>query len=631
MNSEKVLPIWQRTTQDYIRTEHILNISGYIHDTYLSFDQSGYSTLTEYLNDLLQENGFDDVLGFHPCTGFENDPVRRENTSVSKSVSSGKARSIGLLADRIEKEFSDAERKKAIIVSDASFLCASNTHLTNEEHDAWVKIRNAMYHCSPENRLIMLFENDSDIPRALEQASGLSKNLIVSRPDQTQRKQFVSLVLPHLSEEEQEYIADISSDLGLKKLTDILAEVHRTDPKPDKQALSKAIKKYIYGYADNPWQRIPKKKIMQLEQDLNQQIKGQQTAISSMAKKIRAAWAGTKNVMDGNNAPAGVAVNSGPTGVGKTLMAKLLAKYIMGDSELLIRINGNQYTEEHQTQCLIGSPPGYVGYEQGGQLTNAVNERPFSIILIDEIEKAHPRFWDYFMQVLEEGKLTDGRGNVCVFKNTFLIFTTNLGAKEASACEDPAKARDAICDAIERYFISINRMEIFGRLRPHIIPFNSMTDSVACEIIEAHLKNISSNYRAEQKVSVLFSDTVIEKLKTATGISSEYGARDIKNTVNELLLNPLSEIKIDNEIGAGTVIDVSDIVFTEDEENPVNLIYSVDNTRLESALTIPPVREKATERRPLSDGSMKGSERRSVTAGILESDARKVITVRHRR
>ena len=613
MNQEKVLPIWQKTIQDLIKTERILNISGFTHDIYLSFDRSGYSTFAEYLQDLLKSEGYNEYLFFNPCTGFGDNPANFKTAPYSRGGSFGKTRCISILADRVEKELSDTEQKKAIVVLDASFLCTSNAHLTNEEHDAWVKIRSVLSNCSPKNRLIMVFESDSDIPRALDPCSGLSKGLIVSRPDQTQRKQFLAFTLPHLNDEEQEYIADISSDLGLKKLTDILAELHQINTRPDKLMISKAIKKYIYGYSDNPWQRLSKEKIFQLDSNLKKHIKGQSEAIEMMVEKIKAACTGTVNILEGYSAPKGIACLAGPTGVGKTELAKQVTKLVMGDQDLLIRIDANEYAEEHQTQRLIGSPPGYVGYEQGGQLTNAVNERPFSFVLIDEIEKAHPRFWDFLLQVLQDGRLTDGRGNLCMFSNAFLVFTTNLGAREASTCEDPSEARNTIYNAIEQYFVSINRTEIFGRLRPHIIPFNNVTDSVASEIVEKHLKTICENYLSEQRVEVQFSEAVIEKLKLAAGKASKYGGRDIKNEVNQIIFDQLTEIHLDNDIQEGSVIHISDIALSEREKEPVKFIYTVDNSFVKKDANIYPFKQEHFGRRPVASDNKDVETKRIIT------------------
>lgn len=610
MQNEKVMPTWQKNLRDLVKTERVLILEGYIHDKYLSNDQCGYSTLREYLNDLMTEEGYTDIQFFEPVKGFSDAPSEAEDASGSEMR--GRARSITVLSKKIFREVASADRKKAFIVQDASFLCVSNSHLSNEEHDAWVRIRSTMASCSDEHRLILIFENGADIPKAIDASSGLSKELIVSRPDQTQRQQFISFVYSHLSDGDIGHLADISGDIGLLKLEDIFKNVFRSNPAPDKTVLTKAIRKYVYGYADNPWKRIDKNKILALKEMLRKAIKGQPLAIDAVVKQILAAYSGTRNVLYGLNAPKGICVFCGPTGVGKTEMAKQLAKNIMGDPSLLIRIDCNEYGESHQAQRLIGSPPGYIGFEQGGQLTNAINERPFSFVLFDEIEKANARFWDYLMQVLQDGRLTDGRGNLSVFNNAFLIFTTNLGAREAAECDDPDEARAIIVGAIENYFREINRKEIFGRLKHCIVPFNSVSDEAAREIVQSHLDTVSDNFFSEEKVTLRFSESAVETLQNIAGHASEYGGRDVKDIVNECLSSDLSELSLVHDIGEGTVINVVKVVETGDEHDPVKLACEVDNTHY-----VPPQRETPRESAPPAPTPAPGASvgrRRVVTA-----------------
>lgn len=625
MQNEKVMPTWQKNLRHLVKTERVLNLVGFTHDKYLSNDHTGYSTMNEYLKDRLTEEGYTDIQFFEPVKGFSDAPSDQEDASGGSEMR-GRTRSITVLSKKIFKEVTNSDHKKAFVVQDASFLCVSNSHLSNEEHDAWVRIRSAMTNCSAEHRLILLFENGADVPKALDATSGLSKELIVSRPDQTQRLQFIKLVFPHLSGNDAEYLADISGDLGLMKLEDIFKAVCSTEPTPDKTTLTKAIRQYVYGYADNPWKRLGKEKMAKLKETLQKVIKGQPVAIDEVTEEVLAAWSGMRNVFYGPNAPKGIAVFCGPTGVGKTELAKQLTKHVMGDPDLLIRIDCNEYCESNQAVRLIGSPPGYVGFEQGGQLTNAINERPFSFVLFDEIEKADARFWDYLMQVLQDGRLTDGRGNLSVFNNAFLIFTTNLGAREAAMCDDPEEARKVIVEAIERYFKDINRMEIFGRLKNCLVPFNSISDEVAREIVKSHLNSISDNFYSEEKVTLRFSDQAINTLMHIAGHASEYGGRDIKNIVNECLGSELARLSLTYDFGEGTVIDVTEITETGDEDDPARLMIEVDNTNY-----IPPQSQQPTAVIPPAEAPVTAvGRRRPAASGQYDTGITPVSPVRRR-
>lgn len=579
MSNEKVLPTWEKDLFFLFNTERVINFEGHVNDKYLSYDRTGYSTLTELLVDMLKAKGYSDVSIFNPVSGFSADPSEQSAGAATRSHDPrGRDRSIMILANKLAKELNEGGTKKAFIVEDASYLCVSNMRQSNEEHDSWAKIRTGIKTSSEANKVFFIFESAADIPRALDGCSGLSKRIIVSKPDNTQRKQFIALVFPYLSEEDVESISDIAADIPLRKLQDIFRAVCAETLNPCKTEIVSYIKQYIYGYSDSPWEALSKAKVASLEDELNKQIKGQSNATKTVADKVRLAWSGIGSALDGEKAPKGIAMLCGPTGVGKTELAKQLTRLVMGDPNLLIRIDASEYEQEHAAQKLVGSPPGYVGYEQGGQLTNLVNERPFSVILIDEIEKAHPRFWDYFLQVLQDGRLTDGRGNLCVFNNTFLIFTTNLGAKEAAENADKRNTDKIIYDAIEQYFCDINRREIFGRLKKHIVPFNYITDDVAREIVEKQLKNFCDNYFETKHVQVNFSDAAVQTINAVAGHASEYGGRDIKNTVNECVENPFLKIFEENEIMYGTVIHVADAKETGDANDPIELVYSVDNT-----------------------------------------------------
>lgn len=604
-----VTPAWQKNVVNLIGTERILVLVGNINDKYLSYGKEGYSTVKEFINDTFNAHNFTDIRFFNQVKGFSSEPcddVEHRNNPLARK------RGVGLLADKMSKEMT-ASTPQAWVIENASHLGSVQNP---EDADAWLKIRETIYSSDANHRVVFFFERASDIPRAISVSDGFSRIVTIPMPDQTQRRQFISKVFPHLTGSDADYIACISDSLRLRKLEDIFRFVTLTKNEPDRFDLKRAINLNINGFADSPWESIDKEKINSLGEELFKKIKGQPEAVSFIVEKTRAAAAGVGILLDGPNAPKGIAVFGGPTGVGKTELAKQFTAAIFGDAELLVRIDANEYKEEFNCQRLIGAPPGYVGYDQGGQLTNAVFERPFCVILIDEIEKAHPAFWQYLMTVLQDGRLTDGQGNVCSFKNCSLIFTTNLGADCVSADASREERVAAYEKAVENYFKSINRREIFGRIKDSIVTFNPVTDDIAKEIVEKQLHSIEENAESENKVTIVFSETVISAMQKMVGKASEYGGRDIIKQLNDIIRPELSDIYFENEISSGDKIEVNDIEY--DEEGKVKLVYEV-------AKAIENV-ENIEDFVPLNSSAVASPEETTVEPVTISSRRRGVVT-----
>src|SRR5206468_8696984 len=197
-------------------------------------------------------------------------------------------------------------------------------------------------------------------------------------------------------------------------------------------AIADAVRRYKVGVTEDPWRKIDRDKISTASEFVRRRVKGQQHAVVHMLDIVKRAVTGVGAPRRGSR-PRGVAFLAGPTGVGKTELAKTITSLLFGDESAYIRFDMSEFSAEHADQRLIGAPPGYVGYDVGGELTNAVREKPFSVVLFDEIEKAHPRILDKFLQVLDDGVLTSGRGDRVYFSETFIIFTSNLGISRLDA------------------------------------------------------------------------------------------------------------------------------------------------------------------------------------------------------
>ena len=277
--------------------------------------------------------------------------------------------------------------------------------------------------------------------------------------------------------------------------------------------------------------------------------------------------------------PKGVLFFAGPTGTGKTETAKTLAEKLFGDESCCIRFDMSEYGQSHSDQKLLGAPPGYVGYEAGGQLTNAVKENPFSILLFDEIEKAHPSILDKFLQILEDGRMTDGQGNTVYFSECIIIFTSNLGiytrdvtgvrTENVNSSMDYATIQKRVRSAIEDYFkLELGRPEILNRIGENIVVFDYIRPDVAKLILESQVNKIIKNLASVKKITLEISDTAMTTLLEESLQNLQNGARGIGNIVESMLINPLSRYLFDNNIGENTKLNIKSI---DTEKTPTEM------------------------------------------------------------
>ena len=269
--------------------------------------------------------------------------------------------------------------------------------------------------------------------------------------------------------------------------------------------------------------------------------------------------------------PKGVFFFVGPTGVGKTELSKALAKFLFGDEQACIRFDMSEYAQENSDQKLIGAPPGYVGYEQGGQLTNAIKEKPFSVILFDEIEKAakpNPRILDIFLQILEDGRLTDSKGETVYFSESIIIFTSNLGASEVKPSDNKEETAEEFIKIVKNYFDNeIKRPEILGRIGySNIIPFNFiLDDEFAIQIAKSKLNPIKRGIQEKYRLDLEFESELNFIKYILKRVDKSKGGRDILNAINDILLDELSMFLFNNKQDLGLYKGSKLLVKTSDK------------------------------------------------------------------
>ena len=304
------------------------------------------------------------------------------------------------------------------------------------------------------------------------------------------------------------------------------------------------------------WTGVPVSKMMQgemdklknLESELHRRVIGQDEAVSAVAAAVRRSRAGLSDP----NRPIGSFFFLGPTGVGKTELAKALAENLFDDERALVRIDMSEYMEKFSVQRLIGAPPGYVGYDEGGQLTEAVRRRPYSVILLDEMEKAHPDVFNILLQVLDDGRLTDGQGRVVSFKNTIIIMTSNVGSQfiaGASASSDPDEVQRAVNDALRQTF----KPEFLNRI-DDVVVFHALGLEDIEKIVDIQLRDVRE--RLSRDRIQLELTTAAKQSLALDGLDPVYGARPLKRLIQRQVVDSVANLVIDGQLGEGDVVRV---------------------------------------------------------------------------
>ncbi len=334
------------------------------------------------------------------------------------------------------------------------------------------------------------------------------------------------------------------------------AKAREIDGVVDEETIAEVVSK-MTGVPLTRLEKEESERLLQLEDELHKTVVSQDDAVKTVAKAIRVSRAGLRNP----RLPVGSFMFVGPSGVGKTLLAKALAEFMFGDQDSLIRIDMSEYMEKHNVSRLIGAPPGYVGYEEGGQLTEQIRRRPYSVVLLDEIEKAHPDVFNMLLQIMEEGQLTDSFGRHVDFRNVILILTSNVGADLIKnkagfgfAKHDPDadydKIKKTLTTEIERYF----RPEFINRL-DDIIVFRPLNRKDLYTVVEFELSKVFK--RLEEREMVLKLDDSAKEFLIDKGYNPDFGARPLRRAIGQYVEDPLSESILRGDIREGQVITVT--------------------------------------------------------------------------
>lgn len=554
--------------------------------------------LDNYLYKYLRSKGYQAVVFYNHIDGFycdfdkESLDVFVKSSRASANKNNGYIRvTLSQAGDMIREAMQNREALVAIVMSLASRYVLSAENISEAERDFYTKIMISSLRKTQiktdvgfqNNLLFLLAEKANDVPVWFYLDNPMVKTLIINEPDHNARKAFIDAQFSYfpgasdLEETEIEKTKDTFVDLtdGFKNLElNSLKAYCRKESIPVGK-IRDAINSYKYGIKDNPWKDIELERIDQAESFIRRRVKGQNAAVIQTLDIIKRAACNMTGLQHSSQAkPKGILFFAGPTGTGKTELAKTVAELLFGDENACIRFDMSEFQQSHSDQKLLGAPPGYVGYEAGGQLTNAVREKPFSIILFDEIEKAHPSIFDKFLQILEDGRMTDGKGETVYFSECVIIFTSNLGIYttdesgrrqlNVSLDMNYEDMKERLIKAIKDYFkLQLGRPEILNRIGDNFVVFDFIRDDVAKEILEAQIQKIIGNIKQNKNVILTIVPEVKAYLQQKAFSNLENGGRGIGNVIEKSLINPLSRYIFDSRIEDGATIQINGI--TENE------------------------------------------------------------------
>ncbi|MEO0623747.1 MAG: AAA family ATPase [Pseudomonadota bacterium] len=556
----------------------------------------------------LKPKGVVALLTHDPVSGLalhgECDP-RLETVLIECGLPLGqRADSIEKLTDLVTRVSEEARLPMALIVDYASTQFRHAPEAVDAMFVAMDKVsrggglaREALeWDCPPANQIFWLVERKGDVPDWFSRRNASVRELMIDLPDLADRIAFANVEVARLEvpedtsqEDRQRHVERLALGVDGMGLAELRAVVDMAvDSGYTLAEIDKAILRFRIGTSRNPWtSQAIRGRVRATLTQLETRVKGQPRAISKTHDILVRSIMGLSAAQTNNraNRPRGVLFFVGPTGVGKTELAKAITEILFGDEAAMQRFDMSEFVNEGSIGRLIGPPPGAQGYEKGGELINAARSKPFSVFLFDEIEKAHPRVMDTFLQILDDGRLTDSRGETGYFSESLIIFTSNVGivggdssynsGQNVTPSDRGEQLEDKLTDAVANHFrYQLNRPELFNRIGQNIVVFEFINPKNAYIIFEAMLGKVLSAVMDEHRVAVTLTDEAKDQLMALCTEEIGDGGRGIGNRIERYLVNPIARLLFEREeLDTVTITSITlenrDVVLKIAEDEPV--------------------------------------------------------------